>query len=323
MKAPAEPCTANSEQGASMSEHADWPELCYEEWAPTKKTLHMVSQMIGKAKLALVPPQPEWLHARLELDGHGFTTGPLPYGSRVATIGIDVFTSTLWIRVSNGRGADVPLGPTRCVADIWGGFQAALAGLDLELDIWEKPQEVADVTPFSQDTHDCTLVPEHAQRFHPILSSTNAVFEEFRAQFFGRSGVQFWWGSFDLAVLLFSGRKISAPSDRGYIMHYDLDAEHFNAGFWAGDDNASQPGFYAYVFPRPVGCEMARIEPHCAGWVEEMGEWLIPYEAVRTCADPRQAILDFLGAAYRVATTLGGWDAVAHEYVRPPASRRG
>jgi hypothetical protein len=110
MKAPAEPCTANSEQGASMSEHADWPELCYEEWAPTKKTLHMVSQMIGKAKLALVPPQPEWLHARLGLDGHGFTTGPLPYGSRVATIGIDVFTSTLWIRVSDGRGADVPLG---------------------------------------------------------------------------------------------------------------------------------------------------------------------------------------------------------------------
>ena len=306
-----------------MNNHADWPALPYEEWAPTKKTLHMVAQMIGKAKLALMPPQPEWLHVSLGLDSHGFTTGPMPHGARVVSMGIDVFASTLWIRSSDGGGPEVPLGPDRCVAAIWGDFRAALAGLELDIDIWEKPQEVPDVTPFSQNTHDCTLVPEHAQRFHRILSSTNAVFEEFRAQFFGRSSIPFWWGGFDLAVLLFSGRKTPAPTERGYIMQHDLDAEHLNAGFWAGDESAPQPGFYAYVVPRPAGCETASMEPPYAGWVEAMGQWLMPYEAVRTCPDPRRAILDFLIAAYRVATTLGGWDAEAHTYVRPPASRRG
>jgi Family of unknown function (DUF5996) len=306
-----------------MTDHADWPALPYQEWAATKKTLHMVAQMLGKTKLALSPPQPEWLHVGLFLDSHGFITGPMPYGARVVSAGIDVFGSALWIGSSDGRRATVALGPDRSVAAIWSDFHVALAGLDLELDLWEKPQEVADVTPFSENTRDRAFAPEHAQRFHRILCSTSAVFEEFRAQFFGRTGVQFWWGSFDFAVLLFSGRATPAPADSGYIMRYDLDAEHLNAGFWAGDDSAPEPGFYAYVVPRPVGCETAPIAPHYAGWVEAMGEWLMPYEAVRTCADPRQAILDFLGAGYRVATTLGGWDAAAHEYVRPSAPRRG
>jgi hypothetical protein len=306
-----------------MTEHADWPALPFEEWAPTKKTLHMVAQMLGKTKLALLPPQPEWFHARLLLDGHGFTSGPLPYRSSVVSLGIDVFQSTLWIAKSDGRSATVALGPDRSVAAIWSDFQGALAELGLELDLWQKPQEVADTTPFSENTHDHTFVAEHAQRFHRILASTNAVFQEFRSPFFGRSGVQFWWGSFDLAVLLFNGRPSPAPSDRGYIMRYDLDAEHLNAGFWAGDKNAPAPAFYAYLVPRPVGCEAAPIEPHYASWVEAMGEWLMPYEEVRCCPDPRQAILDFLGCVYGVATGMGGWDAAAHEYTRPPASQRG
>ena len=305
-----------------MTDHADWPALPYEEWAATKKTLHMVTQMLGKTKLALSPPQPEWFHTRLFLDAHGFATGSMPHGASVVSMGIDVFHSTLWIDRSDGRRATVALGPERSVAAIWSDFQSALAAFGLEADLWEKPQEVADVTPFSKNTHDHTFVPEHAQRFHHILCSVNAVFEEFRSKFFGRSGVQFWWGSFDLAVLLFAGRHAPAPTDRGYIMQYDLDAEQLNAGFWAGDDNAPEPGLFAYVVPRPAGCEAAPIEPDYAGWVEAMGEWLMPYEAMRTCPDPREAVLDFLTAAYRVATTLGGWDAASYEYFRPPAPQR-
>ena len=224
-----------------MTEHADWPALPYQEWASTKKTLHMVAQMLGKTTLALSPPQPEWFHARLFLDGHGFTSGPLPYRSSVVSLGIDVFQSTLWIARSDGRSATVALGPDRSVAAIWSDFQDALVELGLGLDLWQRPQEVSDTTPFSENTHDHTFVAEHAQRFHRILSSTNAVFQEFRSPFFGRSGVQFWWGSFDLAVLLFNGRPTTAPSDRGYIMRYDLDAEHLNAGFWAGDRERSDP----------------------------------------------------------------------------------
>ena len=121
-------------------------------------------------------------------------------------------------------------------------------------------------------------------------------FEEFRSPFFGRSGVQFWWGGCDFTVALFNGRAASAPTDLGYIMQYDLDAEHFNAGFWPGDDSAPEPSLYAYLVPRPPGCEGAPIAPPFAGWVETMGEWMMSYAEVRTCGDPRQAILDFLEA---------------------------
>ena len=306
-----------------MADHHDWPELPYAQWAPTRKTLHLAAQMIGKAKLAMAPPQPEWLHARLFLDSRGFATGSMPYGSRTVSMGIDVFASALWIAGSDGRSVTVPLAPDRCVADIWSDFLAALAGLDVALDLWEKPQEVADTTPFSQNRDGCIFVAEQAQRFHRVLSAINGVFEDFRSQFFGRTGVQFWWGSFDLTLLLFSGRKVTPPDDRGYIMRYDLDEEHLNAGFWPGDDTVPQPGFYAYLVPRPAGCESAAIQPSYAGWAEAMGQWLMPYEEVRACADPRQAVMDFLSAVYGVATSMGGWDAEAFTYIRPPKPVRG
>jgi hypothetical protein len=304
-------------------EHPAWPALPYAEWSPTKKTLQMCAQMIGKVRLALSPPQPEWLNACLYLDGRGFTTGAIPVGEGLVSMGIDVHESTLWVDHSDGRRVAVPIGPDRCVADIWGDFTSHLAMLGVDAEIWEKPQEIADVTPFSENTHDCTMVPEHAQRFYRLLATIDGAFEEFRSGFFGRSGVQFWWGASDLAVLLFSGRRETAPDDRGYIMRYDLDAEHMNAGFWPGDDASPEPAFYAYLHPRPDGCETAPVEPEHAGWVEAVGEWMLPYESVRTCDDPRQAILDFLGSVYRVAVTQGGWDADAHEYVRPMPPQRG
>jgi hypothetical protein len=305
-----------------MDKVVDWPELTYEKWAPTKKTLHLCAQMLGKTRLALVPPQPEWLNSCLYLDGHGFATGPMPSGSRVVTMGIDVFSTEIWIRTSDGRDRRVSIGPNRCVADIWRDYQRALDELAIKAQIWPKPQELADTTPFGENTRDCTIVPEHAQRFHTVLSSMNAVFEEFRSQFFGRSGVQFWWGAFDLSVLLFSGRHVAAPEDRGYIMRYDLDAEHFNAGFWPGDDTAPQAGFYAYLHPRPDGCETAPVEPEQAGWVESVGEWMLPYDSVRDCDDPVKAIRDFLDSVYRVAVDRGGWDAVEHWYTKPAPPTR-
>jgi hypothetical protein len=300
-----------------MEPSMNWPALSYEEWAPTKKTLQMCAQMLGKTRLALVPSQPEWLNACLFLDARGFATGPMPSGSRVVTMGIDVFSTEIWIRTSDGREATVSIGPNRCVADVWSEYRDALEKLAIDADIWPKPQELADTTPFGENTSDCTLVPAQAQRFHAVLSSMNAVFEEFRSQFFGRSGVQFWWGAFDLAVLLFSGRHVTAPDDRGYIMRYDLDAEHFNAGFWPGDDTAPDAGFYAYLHPRPDGCETAAVEPEQAGWVESVGEWMLPYDAVRDCDDPRKAILDFLSSVYRVAVSQGGWDAEQYRYTKP------
>ena len=302
--------------------HDAWPALPYQAWMPTKKTLHMCAQMIGKARLALSPPQPEWLNTCLYLDGRGFTTGAMPRGTDIVSMGIDVYDSALWIRMSDGRVATVPLATHACVADIWAGFRDALAGLDLSLDIWEKPQEVADTTLFSENKHDCTIVAEDARRFCRVLASVNSVLEEFRSRFFGRSGVQFWWGGFDFSVLLYTGKHEEPPNDRGYISRYDLDAEYMSAGFWPGDDNAQYPGFYAYLVPPPDGCETAPIGSEYAGWVEAMGEWVMPYDAIRTSGDPRREILAFLDGAYGVATTLGGWDAEAHTYQKPVPPRR-
>jgi hypothetical protein len=299
-----------------------WPELPYEEWAPTKKTLQMCAQMLGKLRLALAPPQPEWLHTCLYLDARGFTTGAMPWASHVITAGIDVFDSALWIDMSDGRRSTVSIGPNRCVAEIWDDFHALLADLEIAVDIWEKPQELADTTPFSENRHDCTFDSAHARRFHRLLCTIDGVFEEFRSTYFGRSSIQYWWGASDFAVLLFTGKHLDAPDDRGYIMRYDLDAEHLNAGFWPGDDNAPHAGFFGYLVPRPDGCEVAPMEPGHAGWVEAMGEWIMPYEAVRTCDDPRGAVLDFLRSVYRVAVESGGWDAAAFTYTAPPAPRR-
>jgi hypothetical protein len=305
-----------------MPVHDAWPTLPYEEWAPTKKTLQMVSQILGKTRLALVPPQPEWLHASLLLDPRGFATGPMPAGDLVLSARIDVFEGAIRLDLSDGRGRQIAIGPDRCIADIWRDYADALAELGVEADIWSKPQELADTTPFSENRHDCTFVAEQAQSFHRLLCTLNGVYEEFRSQFFGRTGIQFWWGAFDYAVLLFSGEHAVAPDDKGYIMRYDLDAQHMNAGFWPGDDTAPQPGFYGYLVPSPPGCASAAIEPEHAGWVEAMGEWMMPYEAVRTCPDPRKALLDFLNSVYRVALTQGGWDVEVHRYTKPAASKR-
>jgi hypothetical protein len=282
----------------------------------------MVAQMVGKARLALAPRQPEWLNACLYLDGRGFTTGAIPVGSGVVSIGIDVHQSAIRIDLSDGRVAAVPIGPNRAVSSIWADFRSALSGLGIDVDLWDKPQEVSDTTPFGDNTHDCTVEPEQAQRFHRVLCAVDGVLETFRSTFFGRSGLQLWWGGFDLALILFSARRLDPPRDRGFIARYDLDAEHMNAGFWPGDDAAPDPTFWAYLVPRPEGCEAAPVRPLPAAWVEARAEWLLPYERVRTADDPKAAVLEFLDSVYRVAVTNGGWDAEAHRYVGPPPAPR-
>jgi Family of unknown function (DUF5996) len=298
-----------------------WPELVHADWAPTKKTLQMVLQMLGKVRLALSPPQPEWLHTALYLDARGFVTGAMPSSGRLISMGVDLYDAALWIDASDGRRARIALG-SACVADIWAQFSAALGEIGVEVEIWQKPQELADTTPFAENTHDCTFVAEDAQRFHAALSSVQGVFEEFRSGFFGRSGVQFWWGAFDLAMLLFDGHPQVAPDDRGYIMRYDLDVSQLNCGFWPGDDSSHEPLFYAYLYPQPPGCALAPIDPDAAAWIEHMGEWVLPYEVVRCSADPAGTLLRFLRSAYSLAGSLGGWDLKSHEYVMPLPSKR-
>lgn len=289
---------------------------------PPRRLCTSVRRWLGKVRLALAPPQPEWLHSCLYLDPRGFTTGAMPSGTQIVSAGVDVFDRVLWLRASDGRSTTLPLNSGRSIAEIWADFQAVLQALSVEVDLWEKPQEMADVTLFSESTDVCVLDPEHAQRFHRLLASIAGVFEEFRSPFFGRSGVQFWWGTFDLAVLLFTGKQVTPPEGLGYIMRYDLDAQHMNAGFWPGDDANPQAAFYAYLAPRPPGCALAAIQPEHCNWVEAMGEWILPYDKVQTSDDPRREVLTFLESVYRFAVSDGGWDAEAHRYTRPGPAQR-
>lgn len=302
-----------------------WPELPYASWAPTKKTLQMVLQMMGKLKLALLPPQPEWLHASLQLTPTGWSTGSLPLADGrllEATVDIDGDIGTLAIHTSDGRGGNYIVLGSKSVANVWAWFSAELVALGVTADIWEKPQELSDTTLFSANGHDATFVAEDVQRFHEVLSAIQGIFEEFRSPFFGRSGIQFWWGAFDLAVLLFNGKHAVAPQDKGYIMRYDLDAEHLNAGFWPGDDSSPDPVFYAYLVPQPPGCALAKMDPGGAAWIEQMGEWILPYEAVRNAPDPAAQVRAFLASAYRMAGELSGWDLESLTYEKPLASER-
>jgi hypothetical protein len=299
-----------------------WPSLPNAEWAPTRRTLHMVAQMVGKTRLALAPAQPEWLNACLFLDARGLTTGAIPIGPRVATIGIDLLDPAIHLETSDGRDARIVLGPSRSVADIWRDYAAALCGLGIQAEIWEKPQEVSDFKVFSENHRDATIRADDTRRFHRVLTSVNDAFETFRSGFFGRTGVQFWWGSFDFCVLLFSGRRAPAPTDRGYILRYDLDAEHLNAGFWPGDDTTPNPQFFAYLVPEPPGCATAPMNPSHAAWSPRMGEWILAYDAVRATDDPGQTLLAFLDSVYSFATSDGGWDPEAFHYERPPANPR-
>lgn len=299
-----------------------WPALPTDAWAPTRHTLHMVSQMVGKVRLALAPPQPEWLHACLFLDARGLTTGAMPYRDSVVTVSIDLFDPALVIEVSDGRRAVVAIDASGSVAAIWAAFRAALAGLAIDVDVWGHPQELEDPTPFARDTTVRDFVAEDARRFHQVLCAVDGAFEVFRSSFFGRTGIQFWWGSFDMSVLLFSGRRSKAPDDRGYIIRYDLDAENLSAGFWPGDDDTPEPRLFAYIHPAPPGCEVAPIRPASATWAEAMGEWVLPYDEIRSLADPQAAIVEFLRSVYHVAITNGGWDGEAFAYDPPPAPRR-
>jgi hypothetical protein len=182
------------------------------------------------------------------------------------------------------------------------------------------PQEIPDHTPLDTDVRPAIFEPPAAQRWLAVVTATNAVFDRWRARFFGRTGIQLWWGAFDFALLLFSGRRVEAPANRGYLIKYDLDAEMMNVGFYPGDE-ANPAMFYGYIYPQPAGCSTITIAPAHTTWSEALGEWILPYEAVRTSSDPEGALTAFLDAIYGVCGTVAGWDHERFTYVPPPLRR--
>jgi hypothetical protein len=299
-----------------------WPSLAYGEWAETKKTVQLYAQILGKTRLSLAPPQPEWLGSNLEARACGLSTGAMPWGTTSVEVSLDFVAHELCVDTSDGKTARVPLVPAKSVATVYRVMRDIYAEFGIDVDVWDKPQELEDTTPLSADEEHRSYDPEAVERWWSVVSAVRGVFEEWRSPFFGRTAIAFWWGAFDLAVMRFSGNHAAAPDDRGYIMRYDLDAEFMNAGFWPGDDSSPHPVFYAYLHPKPEGCELAAINPSSAAWIEQMGEWVLPYDEALASGDPRQCILGFLDSVYAVAGSHGGWELERFTYTVPAPPKR-
>jgi len=242
----------------------------------------------------------------LYVTARGLNTSPIPHPAGVFDIDVDLIDHVVAVRTVRGQVERIPL-ERRSVADFYTALMAALANAGVPVTITEKPSEVPNPIPFPDDVEHASYEPEWANRFWRALVSVDAVMKEHRARFPGRtSRVQFYWGSFDLAYSRFSGRPVEPPPDADVITRFGGDAEQACGGFWPGDGRLEEPAFFAYTYPKPDGIEQAHVEPEAAYWSTELGEFFLPYVAVRTAADPRQAVLDFLESTYRAGAT--GWD---------------
>jgi hypothetical protein len=296
----------------------EWPELPYEWWRPTRDTLHMYTQVVGKLRLALSPFEPQWANVPLYLTARGLTTSPIPFGSVTFDAELDLVDHVLVVRVSDGRLARVPL--RGAVAEFYGAVMAALHGLGLSVAVSELPSEVPDPIPFPLDRTHQTYDGAQAHRFWRVLTQVDVVMKRHRARFRGKtSPVHFFWGSFDLANTRFSGRPASPPPGADTILRYSDDAELICAGFWPGDQRTPFPAFFAYGYPQPDGIELAKPRPAAARWVDESGLFVLPYEAVRTAPAPAAAILEFLDSTYVACAAGLGWSTDLVSAEQPPA----
>jgi hypothetical protein len=294
-----------------------WPALPLASWKDTCATLHMWTQIVGKTRLALTPPVNHWWHVPLYVSARGLTTSPMPYGSRLVEIDFDFLDHALKIRCSDGTSRQIRLAP-RAVADFYADYMSNLRELDIEPRIWKLPVEVADPIPFDQDRVHAAYDPEAAQRFWRILASVTHVCQVFRSRFIGKSSpVHFFWGSFDLAVTRFSGRRAPERSDPDpvlrKIMREAYSHEVISAGWWPGGGAVSDAAFYAYAAPAPPGLDQRPVRPEKAYYDSQAGEFILMYEHVRRALSPTGMLMDFLQSTYEAAATLAHWDREALE----------
>jgi hypothetical protein len=293
-----------------------WPELVPAQWLPTKRTLHPIAQMMGKVRLALAPYEPNFVFTALHLTPNGFTTGPFPVGLRMIELRLELSEPSLELLSSDGRHRSVAFTTLPSIAAVYAALLEALHALDVDVTLSPIPQEVPDTTPLDRDEHAPAFVAEDARRWHTVVSATEAVFEDWRAHFFGRTAIALWWGAFDLSLMLFSGKHVPPPLDRGYLFKYDLDAEMMNAGFYPGDA-ANEPFFYGYIYPEPDRCDAISVAEGVQ-WSEQFHEWILPYRAMRAADRPDKLLRSLLDGVYNVCSGAAGWDRSQYTYVPPP-----
>jgi Family of unknown function (DUF5996) len=302
----------------SNTPQAPWPELPAAAWRETYATLHLWTQIIGKIRLKRSPWLNHSWHVALYVSARGLTTSPIPDGSRSFQIDLDFVDHALRASTSDGTQRQFALAG-QSVASFHASVMAALAELGIRITIDEMPNELPDPVRFSLDHRHAGYDPDAARRYFRILVNADRVFKQFRTGFLGKaSPVHFFWGSFDLAVTRFSGRR--APRHPGGVPHLSDDVaceayshEVSSAGFWPGSGAIDYPAFYSYAYPEPAGFRTTKVRPDAAFFSEALGEFILPYDAVRTADDPDRALLDFLQSTYEAAANAAKWDRAALE----------
>jgi hypothetical protein len=290
-----------------------WPSLRLESWEDTRATLHMWTQIVGKVRLALTPLVNHWWNVPLYVSARGLTTSSMSYEEIVFELEFDFVDHQLVLKNSDGSVKNLALEP-RSVADFYKQFMNMLHAEGIDVRIWKMPVEVPNPVAFDQDHVHASYQPEAVRKFWRILASTNNVFQEFRSRFIGKSSpVHFFWGSFDLSVTRFSGRRAPERPNADRITKEAYSHEVSSVGFWPGSGDVKEPAFYSYASPEPEGFKGYRVRSDAASYRKDLGEFLLPYEAVRGSASPSKALLDFCQTTYEAAATLAKWDRSALE----------
>jgi hypothetical protein len=303
-----------------------WPSISYPEWSATCDTLHAHTQVLGKLAATLAPPEPQLQHAALRLTARGWETLPLPApdGSGATfVVALDLHRHEVVVESSGGQIDAVPLVPDRAVGEVTRAVLAAVAQVAGEAEIDPEPQEVAWTAPLDQDTEHATYDRQAVAEYFGMATRAAQVLAAFRAPFRGRSTpVNAWWGSFDLAVSLFSGDPATPPSD-DFIMRNAMDSQEVAVGWWPGDPKHGGAAFYAYAHPAQPGFSGADLGVEGARWDTDLGEYVLEWEDVIAAADPHRLAVDFARAAFRHACVTCSWDpalAATAEGTPPPVA---
>jgi hypothetical protein len=302
-----------------------WPAVSYDRWAATCDTLHAHTQLLGKLAVALAPPEPQLQHAALRLTARGWETAPLPapdgWGSLV--VALDLRAHEALVEHSGGAVARVPLTPDRAVAEVTRDVLAAVARVAGAVEINPRPQEVPWSVPLDEDYERARYDPGQVGDYFAAATQAGLALAAFRAPYRGRSTpVDAWWGTFDLAVMLFSGAPADPPRS-DFITRNAGDAQTVEVGWWPGDARHPGAAFFAFAHPAPPEFARASLSPAAARWDEELGEYVLDWDDVRAAADPRAAAVEFARSAFRHACVVCGWDAdlAATAEGRPPPIR--
>jgi Family of unknown function (DUF5996) len=302
-----------------------WRSVSYEDWSKTCDTLHAHTQVLGKIAAQLAPPEPQLQHAALRLTARGWETAPLPApdGSGALVVALDLHTHEAVVQRSDGQARRLPLTPHRPVGEVTRKLLSAVSELAGAVEIDPTPQEVTWTIPLDEDTEHATYEPEEVDAYFAAATQAALVLAAFRAPYRGRSTpVNAWWGSFDLAVSLFSGLSVEPPSD-DFITRNAGNVQQVEVGWWPGDGRYGKAAFFAYAHPAPDGFGEATLDPEAARWDSALGEYVLDWDDIRAAPDPPGYALEFARSAFQHACLVCGWDeklAASAEGAPPPVA---